>query len=167
MGDWWYAAAELPLSAQGQIARWVLEQEWAPNTVFKKPTDYHVTLAYAYDGRGRQDLPQRIASVRPVVSYMCKAHRPDAFTDALGRGLTPVVLKLDAPELAQHVAYHVNEFKRAGYKVSEFLEDGYQPHVTVAMVDPVWAPEERIKRMSAPNLAFYLGNTIVTGGVRL
>jgi hypothetical protein len=77
------------------------------------------------------------------------------------------VLKLDAPELAQHVAYHVNEFKRAGYKVSEFLEDGYQPHVTVAMVDPVWAPEERIKRMSAPNLAFYLGNTIVTGGVRL
>jgi 2'-5' RNA ligase len=167
MSEWWYAAATLPREAQGQIARWVLEQEWAPNTVFKKPHDYHVTLAYAYDGRGRQDLPNRIANVRPLVSYSCVATEAEAFTDALGRGLTPVVLKLAAANLEQHVKYHTEQFKRAGYKVSEFLENGYQPHITVAMVDPIWAPEERVKRMSKPDLSFQLGSAVVTGGVKL
>lgn len=167
MGDWWYAASKISSYGQSQIARWVLCQDWAPNTVFKKPRDYHVTLAYAYDGRGRADLPQRVASVQPLVTYEARTLPAQAFTDAQGSGLVPIVVPLHAPALKRHVEYHTNEFKRAGYKVSEFLEDGYTPHITVAMVDPIWDPAARVKRMDIPCFTITLEGKIITGGVKL
>lgn len=168
MSDWWYMAAEIPQQARDRIACWVLEQELltgSPGIVLKKPSTYHVTLIYSYDGRGREDLPHRIASAKPEWQWFARATGVEAFTPAIEHALVPVVLALDSPNLKAHAERHIAEFKRAGYRVSEF-EGGYKPHITVALVDPNYAPKERAANMTAPDFPFKLGWSTVTGGYR-
>lgn len=167
MGDWWYNAIPLMKGAQGNIARWVLEQEWAPNTVFKKPSSYHITTVYSYDGRDDARLSKLLDAYR-IPTFVANAESVEAFTprpDTPG-ALVPVVIRLAAPGLESLVQLHLDAFEEAGFEVSRW-KGGYKPHVTVALVDPIWEPKIRVSKMTPPTDSYLLDGTLSkTGGYR-
>lgn len=161
--EWWYNSIPLMEGAQGQIARWVLEQDWAPNMIFKKPSSYHITTVYSYDGRNDERLPNLLDVYRIRETFIADAVSVEAFDDRTGSGLVPIVLKLAVPGLDSKVALALDAFEEAGFKVSRF-EGGWTPHITVAMMDPLWEPKIRVSKMTPPDGSFVIAGAFSKTG---
>lgn len=166
MGEWFYMMAELPERARQEVAAWVLEQQWPEGTKLKRPSRYHVTIVYSFDGRNRADLPAMIQAASTGWNRQCNFKGVETFTPAPLRDGTlqevnPVVLTISSPMLVQAGTIIMDRFKTAGFKVSEF-DKGYQPHITVAMV-----PQASQIELAAPNISFRLQPRATTGGYKM
>jgi hypothetical protein len=164
--DWWYLAVKVTSESQARIARWVLEQEWPHHTVFKKPSDYHVTLVYSYDGRNREDTPRRAVEALPFWGLVGGASEPRIMTpgDPRPGALVPVAIPLDSVDLHDSMVDEQEIFRMARYKVSMF--DEVLPHVTVAVV-PESTDPALVEGMSRPDFHVELEDYAYVGGLQL
>lgn len=160
MADWFYMMAELPEQARQEVACWVLEQEWPSDTVLKRPSRYHVTIVYSFDGREREDLPALIAASSTGWNRKAHVNGVELFFNNQPGTLTPIVLTLQSPQLVQAGEIMLDRFEQRGFKVSRF-EGGYKPHITVAMI-----PQGIAFNAPHPEVSFRLQPRATTGGIK-
>lgn len=115
-----------------QIQAWAASLPWGECAELQDPRKYHVTAIFSFNGLADEGSGEWVAARSADLAkrrFKARVAAVEAFTPQPGE-MTPIVLRLDAPELIAANEKLMDEAEERGLQVSRF-PGGYKPHITV------------------------------------